>query len=59
MENRKRKVSIRKASGNASVGSKKYSIDLPSIWMQTMEITEEDREVEIRFNGKQIIISKK
>ncbi len=52
------KVQVRHPGGNASKGSKTYSMTLPSSWMQEIGITEEDREVEIKFDGNKIIIEK-
>ena len=58
MDVRTRKISIRKASGNASSTSRKYSIDLPSVWMNELNISEDDREVNIVFDGKTITINR-
>ena len=58
MEERRNRLSIRGAGGNASKAAKRYGLDLPSLWVQAMGISPEEREVIIAFDGKEITISK-
>ena len=46
------------AGGTAAKGSKTYKLSIPSAWMSELGINEERREVELAFDGEQIIISK-
>ena len=54
MENRKAKISFNK-SGRGSLTPK---LTLPMSWIKEMGITEDDREIEIVFNGHEIRIIK-
>lgn len=56
--NRKLKVHVGKAYGNAGSSSKQYRINLPNKWMQEMGITPEERAVNASFDGKKITIEK-
>lgn len=58
MEQRIAKVSSSAAGGTAGAGSKTYKVTIPSRWIRAMEITADDREVELRFDGDKIVISK-
>lgn len=58
MEKRKCKISVRSCAGNAGKGSKQYSLGLPSKWIQEMNITPENRDAEISFDGEIIYIRK-
>ena len=58
MEKRKCKISVRSCAGNAGKGSKQYSLGLPSKWIQEMNITPENRDAEISFDGETISIRK-
>lgn len=58
MERRTAKVSATKVGGNASKGALKYRLQLPTAWMQVMNITAEEREMELSFDGEKIIIKK-
>lgn len=53
-ESRQLKVSFNK-SGSGSISS---SIRLPISWLKEMNISKEDREVEVIFNNGEIIIKK-
>ena len=53
-ESRQLKVSFNK-SGSGSISS---SIRLPISWLKEMDISKEDREVEVIFNNGEIIIKK-
>jgi hypothetical protein len=50
---------INKAGGNAGKSSKGYRLSLPTVWMKEMGITEEDRDLELFYDGTEIIIKKK
>lgn len=58
MEQRKGKVIIHSSGGTATKGSNTYKLTLPSVWMKEMGISEQDREVELFFDGNTISISK-
>lgn len=49
---------INKVGGNAGKTSLNYRISLPSTWITEMGINEENREVNITFDGEKIIIKK-
>ena len=53
-ESRQLKVSFNK-SGSGSISS---SVRLPISWLKEMNISKEDREVEVIFNNGEIIIKK-
>ena len=53
-ESRQLKVSFNK-SGSGSISS---SVRLPISWLKEMNISKEDREVEIIFDNEKIIIKK-
>ena len=53
-ESRQLKVSFNK-SGSGSISS---SVRLPISWLKEMDISKEDREVEVIFNNGEIIIKK-
>lgn len=52
------KVSWSKAGGNASKNSISNKVSIPNQWLSVMDISEEDRNIKLAFNGKQIIIEK-
>jgi len=58
MKKRTAQVNISSAGGTASKGSKTYKVTLPNSWMSAMGIDEGCRELEISFDGKQIILSR-
>lgn len=49
---------INKAGGNSGAGSKTYRTTLPATWMKHMNVSEEDRELELTFDGEKIVIKK-
>lgn len=59
MEKRTGRVMIHAPGGTASKGSYTYKLSLPSSWIKEIGITEDDREVELFFDGSTISISKK
>ena len=58
MEKRLAKVSISAAGGTAGEGAKTYKLTIPSTWIAAMGINEDDREVELTFEGDRIIVSR-
>lgn len=56
MEQRTAKVSIGSAGGTAAKGAKTYKITLPTAWMKKMGIDEGQRELELVFDGEQILL---
>ena len=52
MEERKAKILINKAGGNAGAQSKGYRVALPSAWMKALGVSEKDREVVLQFDGE-------
>lgn len=58
MEKRLAKVSISAAGGTAGKGAKTYKLTIPSTWIAAMGINEDDREVELTFEGDRIIVSR-
>jgi len=59
MQRRVAKVIISSAGGTASSRAKTYKIVLPNTWMDTLGVCEKAREMELSFNGEQIIISRR
>lgn len=55
-----RNVRMIVSSGNGKPGKKKtiYKISIPIPWARALNITKEDAEVVMRFNGKQITIQR-
>lgn len=58
MEQRKQRVTFAKPGGNASKGAVTPRITLPNVWMKEMDVTPEQREVIMTFDGEQITIHK-
>lgn len=58
MEKRLAKVSISAAGGTAGKGAKTYKLTIPSTWITAMGINEDDREVELTFEGDRIIVAR-
>lgn len=58
MERRIARVNSSMAGGTASVGSKTHKVTIPSRWINRMGITDENREVELTFDGDKIIITR-
>ena len=58
MRKRAAKVNISSAGGTASTSAKTYKVTLPNSWMKELGIDKGNREVEIAFDGKQIILSR-
>lgn len=58
MEKRLAKINISAAGGTAAKGAKTYKVTLPTAWVEAMRITPEQREVELSFDGNQIILTR-
>jgi hypothetical protein len=58
MEKRLAKVNISAAGGTAGVGAKTYKITIPSAWMAELDVTENDRQMELSFDGELITIAR-
>ena len=61
METKNRKISIKKAGGNAGLKSIAYNLGLPTLWVKKLGVTPEDRDITITYDEKNdtIIIKKK
>ena len=59
MEQRIGKVCIQSAGGTASKGAKTYKMALPTSWLNKMGVTEENRELELSFDGTQIVLTRR
>ena len=58
MDIRKTKLIIGSAGGTAGKGSKTYKLSLPSAWVRELGVGEAARELELCFDGGQIIVHK-
>ena len=58
METRNANVIVGVAGGNAGKMTKNYKISIPNQWANEMELSKDNREVEISFDGEKIIIEK-
>ena len=59
MEKRFGNIIIQAPGGTAAKGSNTYKVSLPSSWMKELGIDAENRQIELRFDGKTIAISKR
>lgn len=59
MEKRVVNVIIQAPGGTAAKNSSTYKLSLPSSWVKEMGISENDRQVEMKFDGTSITIIKK
>lgn len=57
-EQRNVRVMINLAGGNAGTDSQNYRISLPSAWMNTLGIDQQNRKVVLQFDGEKITIQK-
>lgn len=57
MEKRLAKLSINGAGGTASIGSKTYKITIPSKWVSEMGLGEDNRNLELIFDGNSIKVT--
>lgn len=58
VESRKAKINVSAAGGTAGKGAKTYKVSLPTSWVEAMGLSMEQREVELSFDGEQIILTK-
>ena len=56
MEKRKAKVIIGAAGGTAHKGSKTYKVSLPSAWINELSLNEDNRDIELVFDGEKIVL---
>lgn len=59
MEQRKGNIIIHASGGTASKSARTYKLMLPSSWAKQIGITEQDRSVELFFDGNAITIRKR
>ena len=59
MEKRIVNVIIQAPGGTAAKNSNTYKLSLPSSWVREMGISEDDRQVEMKFDGTAITITKR
>lgn len=57
-DNRVLKVMFNKSGGTASKNSYSPKLSLPKSWTDEMNLTLDDREVKVEFDGKRITIEK-
>ena len=58
MEEKRARVIFNKSGGTAGKGGITNRITIPTKWIKEMGITEEQREVNISFDGDKIMIEK-
>ena len=58
MEIRNGKIIVGAAGGTAGKNAKTYKVSLPSAWIKELGLGEDDRSVQLHFDGHQIMISK-
>ena len=56
MEKRKAKVIIGAAGGTAHKGSKTYKVSLPTAWINELSLNEDNRDIELVFDGEKIVL---
>lgn len=59
MEIRNSKIIVGAAGGTAGKNAKTYKVSLPSSWLTDMGISEDEREICLRFDGQNITIQKR
>ena len=59
METRNAKLIINKSGGTASEKSKTYRVTIPNSWVEQLGISEENREIELSFDGTEITVRRK
>ena len=58
MERRIAKVNISAAGGTAGKGARTCKVTLPTSWMDTVGISEVERELELSFDGERIVLAR-
>lgn len=56
MEKRKVKIIVGAAGGTAHKGSKTYKVSLPSAWINELSLNEDNRDIELVFDGEKIVL---
>ena len=59
METRNAKLIVNKSGGTASEKSKTYRVTIPNSWVEQLGISEENREIELCFDGTKITVRRK
>lgn len=59
MEKRIAKVNISSAGGTATKGAKTCKITLPTSWLEKLGVSEDQRELELSFDGERISITRR
>lgn len=59
MEKRMAKINISAAGGTAAKGAKTCKVTLPTAWVDALGIDSQNREIELSFDGKQIILTRR
>lgn len=59
METRSAKLIINKSGGTASEKSKTYRVTIPNSWVEQLGISEDNREIELSFDGTEITVRRK
>lgn len=59
MEKRMAKINISAAGGTAAKGAKTCKVTLPTAWIEAMGLNPERREVELTFDGNQIMLTRR
>ena len=59
METRNAKLIVNKSGGTASEKSKTYRVTIPNSWVEQLGISEDNREIELSFNGSEITVRRK
>lgn len=57
-EIRKAKMRITASGGNSGKNTKSYRVSIPNTWASAMDITPENRDISLDFDGEKIIIKK-
>lgn len=58
MDVRKLNAIVSKPGGTAGKSSRNYKMTIPSAWAKELGITEDDKLLDVSFDGKEIIIKK-
>ena len=59
METRNAKLIVNKSGGTASEKSKTYRVTIPNSWVEQLGISEDNREIELSFDGTEITVKRK
>lgn len=59
MKEKTAKIIFNKSGGTAGSGGITNRLTIPTTWVKEMGITDKEREVNISFDGRKIIIEKK